>query len=308
MKYNITLFGNKATTADLARSLVARGHRIDLIVTLAKDVGAAHHIAGSDDLEAVAAELGIAVYATKDYRLLSEEDRSFFAQHTFGIGLCTGWQRLLPEHVLSVFSQGIFGFHGSAWPLPAGRGRSPLNWSIRKGAERVHHNCFRYVGDADAGEIFHTTTFEISALDDIASVQFKALLDMKMVSDRLLHAYEQGSLSTRAQPAGESSWLDKLSPQDGLISFAIMPRRQILDLIRATARPFPGAFARSGEGITVRIWRAIPFEFPALGDAFAAGTLVDVALNQLLIACHDGLILVTEYECAAPLNGAIRFE
>ena len=41
-----------------------------------------------------------------------------------------GWQRLIPDNILSSTKIGIFGMHGSSEGLPKGRGRSPLNWSL----------------------------------------------------------------------------------------------------------------------------------------------------------------------------------
>lgn len=306
MKHNITIFGNKTTTADLIRYLAGEGHKISLIVTLSKEVEASKDISGADDIETLGRAMSIPVHVTRSYRLLSAEDKLFFKNNEFGIGLCTGWQRLLPKHVLEAFPAGIFGFHGSCWPLPNGRGRSPLNWSMRRGGDRIYHNCFRYVEEADAGEIFNTTEFPITPYDSISSVQFKALLDMKQVSSRLLRQYAAGGVETFAQPGGESQWLPKLGPEDGHIRFGVMPCREILNLINATSRPFPGAFGvADGQG-TLKIWRAAPFDFPCGAEAVAAvpGTVVDCSLGQILIKCLDGFILASDYEFVAAAGEA----
>lgn len=301
MKYKTTVFGNKTTTADLIRHLRKEGHAIDLVVTLSSEGKSGHDISGADDVETLARALGIAVYATGDYRLKTESDKKFFAENEFGIGLCTGWQRLLPAHVLAAFPDGVFGFHGSCWPFPDGRGRSPLNWSMRKGGDKVYHNCFKYVAAADAGEVFNTTEFPISAHDSISSVQFKALLDMKRVSHRLLTQYASGTIRTTAQKDGASIVLEKLTPEDGLIHFSGMPRAEILCLVNATSRPFPGAFARTASGDILRIWRAVAFDFPGLESA-APGQVVDASLGQVLIACKDGFLLCTDHEFSPAHN------
>ena len=303
MKYKITVFGNKTTTADLIRHLKDDGCDIGLIVTLSKEAEASKDISGADDIEHLAQSLAIPVYATKDYRLNSETDKKFFSDNMFDIGICTGWQRLLPKHVLAAFPIGIFGFHGSCWKFPHGRGRSPLNWSMRLGGSKIYHNCFKYIDAADAGEVFNTTEFAISPFDSIASVQFKALLDMKMVSSRLLRQYESGTIKTIPQPGGAAITLPKLAPLDGQIKFSAMSLTEILDLINATSKPFPGAFAiLPATQDTLRIWRAIPFEFPEVPPA-KPGEVLDTSLGQVLIACTGGLLLAVDYEFI-PASGA----
>lgn len=309
MTYGITLFGNKTTTGDLLRHLTDAGHAIGLVVTLSREVEASKDISGADDIEGVARSLSIPVYVTRDYRLRSPQDREFFATHTFDIGLCTGWQRLLPPHVLAAFPSGIFGFHGSCWRFPDGRGRSPLNWSMRRGGDRIHHNCFRYVAAADAGEVFHTTEFPITPFDSISTVQFKALLDMKRVSERLLTAHRHGAVRTVPQHGAATIVLPKLGPGDGRIRFADLTRAEVLALINATSRPFPGAFAVTADGATLRIWRAIPCEFPWGPEDLAAtpGRVLDASIGQVLIACTDGPILVVDHDFEAGSDrGALR--
>lgn len=299
MNYNITLFGNKTTTANLLRHLTNDGHTIDLVVTLSAEAEATKNICGADNIARVAEDLSIPVYVTQDYALKSEADKKFFAENEFGIGVCTGWQRLLPRHVLKTFPTGVFGFHGSLWEFPRGRGRSPLNWSIRMGGNRIYHNCFKYVEAADAGEVFNTTEFPISKFDSISSVQFKALLDMKQVSSRLLNQYKSNNITTSQQAEGAVSEFQKLGPQDGLIKFSDMACADILNLINATSRPFPGAFAATpDESISLKIWQAIPFEFPFESDMDKPkpGTVIDASLGKTLIKCVDGFLLVTDYD------------
>ena len=47
----------------------------------------------------------------------------------------------------------------------------PLNWSIRLGADRVFHNCFRYSSGVDDGQVFGESTLMIEPDDYIADIQ-----------------------------------------------------------------------------------------------------------------------------------------
>ena len=47
----------------------------------------------------------------KDYSLKDSFSRSYFENKKFNLGISYGWQRLIPQYVLSRFQKGVFGFH-----------------------------------------------------------------------------------------------------------------------------------------------------------------------------------------------------
>lgn len=302
MRYDVTVFGNHHSTAALIASLIADGLKPDLVVTLSEEARAKVSIAsGASDLADWCRAEGIQVHACKGYRLISEADRAFFAETQFGIGVCTDWQHLLPEHVLDAFEQGVFGFHGSLMPFPNGRGRSPFNWSIRLGGRSIFHNCFKYTPAADDGLVFNTTEIPIGPEDHVADLQFKALMDSRITIRRLLRAHSGGVIPLSPQPTGASVWLPKLTPEDSRLQFAAQGIDAMLDLIRASSRPFAGAFAETEAGDLVRIWRARHYDGPLDPDWSDAtpGTVLVTALGCALIACRDGLLMATELSVPA---------
>ena len=297
MRYGITVFGNHETTAALVQSLIADGLKPDLIVTLGQNARQKVVIAGAaDDLADWSRANGISLYECDGYRLISDRDRAFFADNEFGIGVCTDWQHLLPKHVLDSFDHGIFGFHGSLMEFPNGRGRSPFNWSIRLGGKSIFHNCFRYTERADDGGVFNTTEIPIGPDDTIRMLQFKAIIDSRITIRRLLQSYLAGAIPSTPQPESASVWLPKLTPEDSRIQFEAMGLRAILDMIRASSRPFAGAFAATLGGARLRIWRASAYDGPIdpLWNEAPVGTIVAAALDSALIKCRDGLMLAME--------------
>ena len=310
MRYDVTVFGNHRSTAALITSLIADGLKPDLVVTLSEEARGKVTIAsGAGDLEEWCRSQGIAVHACRGYRLISEEDRAFFANAEFGIGVCTDWQHLIPEHVLNVFSAGVFGFHGSLFPFPNGRGRSPFNWSIRLGGASIFHNCFRYTPGADDGAVFNTTEITISPDEHVADLQFKALMDSRITIRRLLRAFRDDAIALTPQPTGASVWLPKLTPEDSRLQFAAHDVETMLNLIRASSPPFAGAFAETEQGMAVRIWRARRYDGPLDPDWEGAtpGTILVTALGGILIACRDGLLMATDISVAADSLTGSRF-
>lgn len=302
MRYDVTVFGNHHSTAALIASLIADGLKPDLLVTLSEEARTKVSIAsGAGDLADWCRAQGIEVHACRGYRLISETDRAFFANSRFGIGVCTDWQHLLPEHVLDAFSPGVFGFHGSLMPFPNGRGRSPFNWSIRLGGRSIFHNCFKYTPGADDGLVFNTTEIPIGPDEHVADLQFKALMDSRITIRRLLRAYREGPITLTQQPTGASVWLPKLTPEDSRLQFAAQDLDVILNLIRASSRPFAGAFAETETGEQVRIWRAKRYDGPLDPDWRGAspGEVLVTALGGALVACRDGLLMATDLSVTA---------
>lgn len=296
-RYELTIIGNNRFAADLAASLVDDGLAPDLIVTLGERGRSQAAIAGAhDSLATWARDLGISVYETDGFRLQSERDREFFRDSSFDLGVCTDWQHLIPAHVLQVFDGGIFGFHGSHMELPNGRGRSPFNWSIRLDAKLIHHNCFRYSEGADEGGVFRTTQIPIGTEDDIRLVQLKALADYRVTIRDLVTAHRSGRLSLTPQSESASVWLPKLTPADSRLQFAALSTLQALNIIRASARPFAGAFAETADGVRTIVWRASRYDGPVdpKWTDVPVGAVLIAALDCLLIKCRDGLLVASE--------------
>lgn len=307
MKYDIAVIGNHHSTVALVESLIEDGLKPDLLVTLSGAARAKASIAsGSSDLADCCRAREIAVYECAGYRLAADADRAFFADNEFGIGVCTDWQHLLPEHVLDAFAAGVFGFHGSLMRFPNGRGRSPFNWSIRLGATSIFHNCFKYTTGADDGPVFNTTEIPIGPDEPIATLQFKALADSRVTIRRLLQAHRAGDIALTPQPTGASVWLPKLSPEDSHLQFAAMDIATMLQVIRASSRPFAGGYGLTKAGDRATIWRATRYDGPVdpRWTNAPVGTVLVAALGGALVKCRDGLMLATDFDSAiSPLRG-----
>nr|MCR5503139.1 hypothetical protein [Lachnospiraceae bacterium] len=226
--------------------------------------------------------------------------------------ICMGWQRLIPKYVLDCFRYGVFGFHGNAGYLPFGRGRSPLNWSIILGDTRFNLNLFQYDEKADSPNIFATETFGITPHDDIRTAQYKNMIASKNLIRKLLSAYERDEIRIRTDSKDYDSWYGKRTAADGKVDFRARTR-DIYNLIRGVAAPFPGAFAyvKSSDGQSdpeeneenrIRIWRAHPFDEMLDFSGYAPGEVIDIFDQKPVIRTVDGSLLIDEYEYAGTLK------
>ncbi|MFQ6550707.1 methionyl-tRNA formyltransferase [Aestuariibius insulae] len=307
MTASLAVFGNKTTTETLLRHLIEGDITPDLVITLGAAARGKVAIAGaSDSLGDLCQTAGIEVYEAESYALSSTADRAFFAGRDFGLGLCTGWQRLIPQAVLDRFAAGVFGWHGSLMAFPHGRGRSPLNWSIRLGGDRVYHNCFRYRAGVDDGPVFEMQVLPITPETEIADLQGAALEHIKASAVEVIRACRSGSLEERLieQPPGPSVMLPKITPDDGRLTFQRSDAAALSCLIRSCARPFPGAFATVNGTPVARIWRATVLEVDG-----PPGQVRQAEDSAILIPARNGSLRIDELDMLAgssrALDGAV---
>ena len=294
MTYRVVVFGVKDTSENIVSFIQENICPVDLVVTISPEVTKKNQVSGYKGLSGLTEQYGIPVYEADSYFLTDEKTQRFFAENTFEIGISMGWQRLIPKSVLDRFSYGIYGFHGNAGYLPFGRGRSPLNWSIILGDTRFNLNLFRYDEKADSPNVFATEMFSITPQDDIRTAQYKNMICSKNLIQKLLTAYQQGNISVKTDSKDFDSWYSKRTAVDGKIDFHNRTR-EIYNLIRGVAAPFPGAFASAGKNKVI-IWEAQPFDEMIDFSAYAPGEVIDVFDGHPIVRTVDGSLLIKKYE------------
>lgn len=300
MKYKVVVFGVKDTSENIVNFIQEHICPVDLVVTISPEVTKKNQVSGYKGLSGLTEKYGIPVQEADSYFLTDEKTQKFFGENEFDIGISMGWQRLIPKSVLDRFAYGIYGFHGNAGYLPFGRGRSPLNWSIILGDTRFNLNLFRYDEKADSPNVFATEMFSITPQDNIRTAQYKNMICSKNLIKKLLAAYKEGNISVRTDSKDFDSWYNKRTAADGKIDFHGRTR-EIYNLIRGVAAPFPGAFAYAGEE-KVTVWEAQPFDEMIDFSAYAPGEVIDVFDGHPIVRTVDGSLLIKKYESAKELQ------
>jgi len=287
----LCIFGNKTTTKELLSVLIQSQIKVDHLVTLSIDKAEVAKISGQDSaLIEFAASHGVFVFNPDSYSLKSDKDITFFQNHHFDLGLCTGWQRIIPQPIIDSFTHGIYGWHGSGFEFPNGRGRSPLNWTLRLGMTKVYHNLFRYAYGADDGMVYETEVIKIDQNDYISDLQLKALQHIKQSSIRLVKDISRGTLQLMEQPNHPYIQLPSLDIESGKIYPQNMGCLQSLNIIRSCSKPFPGAFVEYEEK-NYRIWRASSV-IPDINNNKEC-----IVLNgKLFVKLRDGYIVSDDFE------------
>lgn len=315
MKYKVVVFGVKDTSENIVKFIHEQIMKVDLVITIAPEVTKKNQVSGYKGLSYLTEKYGIPVHEADSYFLTDEKTQSFMNNNEFEIGICMGWQRLIPKSVLDRFKYGIYGFHGNAGYLPFGRGRSPLNWSIILGDTRFNLNLFKYDEKADSPNVFATEMFGITPHDDIRSAQYKSMICSKSLIRKLLLAYSSGLINIKRDSKDFDSWYTKRTPEDGKVDFK-QRTREIYNLIRGVASPFPGAFAfvlKKGSSINtvaskedlankITIWQAHPFDEIIDFSGYAPGEVIDIFDDKLIVRTVDGSLIIDQYESDVEIN------
>lgn len=292
----IGIIGAKHTTLDLARGLLRAGFSISACVTIDEATATKNEVAGYMDLARPMQQLGIPLHYAHSYALKSAADETMCKDLDLDVLLVMGWQRLIPEWWLQSLRIGAFGMHGSSKPLPHGRGRSPMNWSLIQDKDIFYTHFFRYKPGVDDGDIVGVQTFDINDYDTCKTLHYKNTTSMLKLAARHLPEIIAGTAIYKKQDEGTPTFYPKRTAEDGVIYWSDSTRA-LYNLVRGVTDPFPGAFTYLG-GQKIMIWRAQPFDTRLAWDA-PAGTIVAVFEGgDFVVKTGDGTLLVTSCEGA----------
>lgn len=301
MNYKICLIGAKDTTISVAKHMIDNICNIDCIITVDENKINTKNISGFSSIDSFATEKDIFLFKVQSYSMNDATTKSFFVNNEFDIGICLGWQRLIPIDVLERFKFGIFGFHGSCAYLPYGRGRSPLNWSIINGDERFILNMFKYDEKADSPNVYQNIMFQINPFDTIRTLQFKNLLCCYEMISNLIIDYKNNCININTSTKDFDYLYPKRNPKDGKIDFK-QKTKDIYNLIRGVTKPFPGAFCYCNKSTdTVTVWDASPFDNILNFSKYTPGEVIEIFDNMPVVRTLDGSILIKEYESSITL-------
>ena len=218
------------------------------------------------------------------------------------------YRQMLSPAVLATARRGAFNMHGSL--LPKYRGRVPVNWAIIRGERETGATLHEMVEKPDAGRIAGQEAVPIGDNDTAREVFARVSEAAGSVLARTLPALIDGTAVLTPQDLGRGSYFGARRPEDGRIDWT-RGAREIHDLIRAVAPPYPGAIT-SLDAIPVRVLRSWWSDAPDLPAKGAPGA-VAVAGGRTYARCGDGRWLELrslQFGAQAPLDGealAARF-
>lgn len=166
-----------------------------------------------------------------------------------------GWSQIASREVLAATTHGCVGMHPTL--LPEGRGRASIPWAILKELSETGVTMFEMDEGVDTGPVLTSRTDTHHARHGCIGAIHLVLLAHRSLIRNNWTALSNGSIQPRRQdPAAGSTWPGR-TPADGEL-LPSMNVDEALRLVRATTRPYPGAFWRTSSR-TLRVWRARRF-------------------------------------------------
>lgn len=293
----IVLIGAVESTRVALETLVEAGCSPLLLITLPPERSSMH----SDfvDLVPLARRHRVPVLAAANVNgeAVVEQVKALQPDFLFVIG----WSRLVGEALRSCAAKGVLGYHPA--PLPRGRGRSALAWTILLGMRETAGSLFWIDEGIDTGPIAAQARFALSPRVALPELYAQHLAALRTMFPPLLHDLKTGHMPAVVQNEAEASYFALRRPEDGWINWAA--DADVIDrLVRAVTRPYPGAFTTYGEH-RMMIWRGEPVALPAWHAQ--VGQIFLISDGALYVRCGgDSSYRIDEYEILAEAGKEAR--
>jgi methionyl-tRNA formyltransferase len=222
------------------------GGPIDLIVTL--DDETATKKSGRISLDGYAEISGALLHKTS--HINNPATIEVIREASLDYLLVIGWSQLISRDVFPLVKHPPLGMHPTL--LPEGRGRAPIPWTILKGLRHSGVTMFELSAEADTGNIIAVEEYDVSPQETATTLYDKAREAHVALIRKSWPSLLSGNLKGYPQDNTKATHWPQRRPADGEIT-ADLSLAMIDKLVRATTRPYPGAFVIEG-GQKLIIW------------------------------------------------------
>jgi methionyl-tRNA formyltransferase len=189
---------------------------------------------------------------------------------------------MIPQTILACANIAALNMHGSL--LPKYRGRAPVNWAILHGETETGATLHVMEVKPDAGDIVGQAAVTIDPDETATDVFTKVSQAAVTVIQQVLPSLLKGEVPRKPNELKKGSYFGGRKPADGQIHWD-QTAKQVHDLVRAVAPPYPGAFA-DYQGNRMIIARTnLKGPFPANLELGVCG--VQVVDNRVFGICGD---------------------
>lgn len=197
--------------------------------------------------------------------------------------IAAGWYYMVPEPIRSIPKFGCTGFHASL--LPEYAGGAPVSWAILNGEKETGITFFMLEEGVDTGDIIDQKKTVIS-LDDTCKTIYDRLTEHACeILREKLPLLENGILKPRKQDNSKQTIMPQRKPEDGEINWG-KNSLEIYNLVRATTKPYPGAFTFYKER-KLTIWEG------KMNDCITAKSEPGIILDIVSDENHEGILVST---------------
>lgn len=192
-----------------------------------------------------------------------------------------GWSQIASKDVISAPRLGAIGAHPTL--LPLGRGRAAIPWAIIKGLDKTGVSFFKMDEGVDTGLILGQQEVPIGPDENAGTLYQKVNQAHETLITKLYPDLNNNTVEGWVQDESKATYWEGRKPQDGEI-FNHMYMDEVDRLVRATTKPYPGAFYHTAQGKII-VWKG-----------FASKQPVETEEEYLQIRLADGYFYGTDLE------------
>jgi len=197
------------------------------------------------------------------------------------------YRHMIPAELLACAQIAALNMHGSL--LPKYRGRAPINWAILHGETETGATLHVMEVRPDAGDIVGQSVVSIGPNESATEVFSKVSRAAVTVMNQVLPELIQGHIPKKPNQLALGSYFGGRKPADGEIQWH-QSAKQVHDLVRAVAPPYPGAFT-NWQGQRMIVARtSLEGSFPAQLNLQTLG--IQVVDNQAFGVCGNQKAIV----------------
>jgi UDP-4-amino-4-deoxy-L-arabinose formyltransferase/UDP-glucuronic acid dehydrogenase (UDP-4-keto-hexauronic acid decarboxylating) len=263
----IIIIGRTKALIDSANLLIENGHEIVGIIT---SRAAPDYQINEIDFKNYAKELNIPFIHHPKIKL--EILLNYFEKINPDIAISINYSGIIIKDVVDFFPLGILNVHGG--DLPKYRGNACQAWAIINGEDKIGLCVHKMIGDElDSGDIISRTYIKIgkeTSIGDIYKKFEKLIPNMLIDSINKLDSDPEFILEKQSTNPEKIIRCYPRNPEDGLINWN-NSSVQIHKLIRASGKPYPGAFTFLNSDRVIiyksrvveekKMWYGIPGQF-----------------------------------------------
>ena len=150
-----------------------------------------------------------------------------------------GWSQIASKEVIASPRKGVIGAHPTL--LPVGRGRAAIPWSIIKGLDVTGVSFFKMNEGVDTGLILRQEEVPILPSETALTLYSKVNTAHETLIKKLFIDIQNNDIKGWVQDESKATYWEGRKPNDGEI-FETMTITEVDRLVRATTKPYPGAF------------------------------------------------------------------
>ena len=250
-------------------AITLSGGRFDLLLTLHDQKS--KNKSGRIYLDEIAAETQTPLY--KLNHINDQDVAEVLKEYEIDWLFIIGWSQIASTQLLNLPTMGVIGAHPTL--LPEGRGRAAVPWAIIKGLEKTGVTFFKMDEGVDTGPILGQFEILISPNETATTLYNRVNNAHVELIKQIWSKMIDGSLVGLNQDESLATYWEGRTPLDGELK-TTMSLKDVEILVRASTRPYPGAYKVIDERTKLIVWsgtlspqeNSIPLQFYD-GDYYA---------------------------------------